>query len=306
MADSTQPGEQSNKAAIRRAKKAAANKARYEANKEEILEKNRRYRIANAAKLRDRRRANGDAIRAQRRDYYKRNREKILAANRAWRAENIEQVRASDSRRYSANKEKIKERQKLYTAKNAIKNRKRASDWAKANPERVRERSKRYRENNKDKVRGYKNKSIKKRRSQDPVFCLVESVRQRIIKEISKAGVAGRKQTIELLGCTREELVFHIESQFANGMSWSNRGRYGWHIDHIIPLSKFDLSDPEQQAIAFHYTNLQPLWAADNLRKSNKVPGQSLFGFAYAVRIADAASAKPKRRRTHGRQHGGH
>jgi hypothetical protein len=86
-------------------------------------------------------------------------------------------------------------------------------------------------------------------------------------------------------------------------MTWDNRSVNGWHIDHIIPVSKFDLNDPQQQAAAFHYTNLQPLWASENRRKSNRVAGQNLFGFAYAARIADAASAKPKRRLKNAGQH---
>jgi hypothetical protein len=55
-------------------------------------------------------------------------------------------------------------------------------------------------------------------------------------------------------------------------MSWGNYGLHGWHVDHIIPCASFDLTDPEQQRQCFHYTNLQPLWAEDNLRKSDKLP----------------------------------
>jgi len=69
------------------------------------------------------------------------------------------------------------------------------------------------------------------------------------------------------------------------------------HVDHILPLSAFDLNDEEQQRAAFHYTNLRPMWALENKRKSDKIPGQHLFGFAYAAKIVDAASAKPKRQR---------
>ena len=62
-----------------------------------------------------------------------------------------------------------------------------------------------------------------------------------------------------------------MENKFQDGMNWENYGFYGWHIDHIIPCSSFDMIDPEQQKICFHYSNLQPLWAADNFRKSDKV-----------------------------------
>lgn len=84
----------------------------------------------------------------------------------------------------------------------------------------------------------------------------------------------GRKKTKctrYLVGCSLDELKIHLESQFKPGMSWENYGLKGWHIDHIIPCSFFDLTKLDEQKKAFNYTNLQPLWAKDNIRKSNKV-----------------------------------
>ena len=71
-----------------------------------------------------------------------------------------------------------------------------------------------------------------------------------------------RESWIKHIGCTKEEFKAHIESQFVEGMSWDNWTVDGWHLDHIIPLSKGGTN---------HYTNLQPLWAKDNLSKSNKI-----------------------------------
>jgi len=72
------------------------------------------------------------------------------------------------------------------------------------------------------------------------------------------------------MGCTWYTLCNHLESLFQPGMTWENYGRKGWHVDHIKPLSRFDLQDPKQIIDAIHYTNLQPLWAKDNLVKSDK------------------------------------
>jgi hypothetical protein len=73
------------------------------------------------------------------------------------------------------------------------------------------------------------------------------------------------KSTMKLLDCSIEQLKSHLESKFTKGMSFDNYGK--WHIDHIRPCASFDLSKPEEQLKCFHYTNLQPLWAKDNLRK---------------------------------------
>ncbi len=102
----------------------------------------------------------------------------------------------------------------------------------------------------------------------DILFQIKESLRTRIrqaIKNNSKS-----KRTLELLGCTIEQLKQHLESQFTKGMSWDSCGYYMWHIDHIKPCASFDLSNPEEQLKCFNFKNLQPLWAVDNLRKSAK------------------------------------
>ncbi len=91
------------------------------------------------------------------------------------------------------------------------------------------------------------------------------------IKHGWKAGSAVRD-----LGCTIPELKAYLEAQFRPGMSWDNWARDGWHIDHRKPLAKFDLSDPEQLRQACHYTNLQPLWASENISKSDSTQPEAL------------------------------
>jgi hypothetical protein len=89
-------------------------------------------------------------------------------------------------------------------------------------------------------------------------------LRSRLIGGIK--GNFKQSTTIELLGCSIEKLKQHLESKFKPGMSWSNYGK--WHIDHIKPCARFDLSKPNEQKKCFHYTNLQPLWAEENLKKN--------------------------------------
>ena len=86
------------------------------------------------------------------------------------------------------------------------------------------------------------------------------------IKNNYKAGSA-----VSDLGCTVEELRAYLGRLFSPGMTWWNWGVYGWHIDHVKPLASFDLTDREQFKEACHYTNLQPLWAEDNLSKGSKI-----------------------------------
>ena len=110
------------------------------------------------------------------------------------------------------------------------------------------------------------NTKQKERYNQDSHYKLTKNLRSRFWHALKKATKS--ISIIELTGCSLEELKAHLESQFTEGMSWENHGE--WHIDHIRPCASFDLTDPEQQKLCFHYSNLQPLWAVDNLKKSDK------------------------------------
>ena len=109
----------------------------------------------------------------------------------------------------------------------------------------------------------------RKKSQSDPQFRLARRLRTRLygsIKTKQKVGSA-----VSDLGCSVAELKLHLENQFQPGMTWDNWSYTGWHIDHITPLSSFDLTDREQFLKACHFTNLRPLWAKDNLAKSGKV-----------------------------------
>lgn len=102
-------------------------------------------------------------------------------------------------------------------------------------------------------------------------YRLVSNLRCRLYSALNrnkKKKIIKYQNTIDLFGCTVEQLWTHLESMFSEGMTKENYGK--WHVDHIIPCDSFNLSDPKQQKACFHYTNLQPLWAKDNLIKSNK------------------------------------
>lgn len=116
----------------------------------------------------------------------------------------------------------------------------------------------------------------KNREKTHPHFKITRRLRNRISSVIKQQGGTKSQRTIELIGCSVEDFITHFEDQFTEGMTWENYGRpngdflAGWHIDHIRPCASFDLTDPEQQRVCFHYTNLQPLWAKDNLSKGDK------------------------------------
>jgi len=103
----------------------------------------------------------------------------------------------------------------------------------------------------------------------DVIFKLKKNMRARLGVYLKTKNIKKYNKTFNIIGCIPEYLKEHIENQFMEGMSWENHGLYGWHIDHIIPLSS--AKTEEEIYKLCHYTNLQPLWAEDNLKKSNKI-----------------------------------
>jgi hypothetical protein len=102
----------------------------------------------------------------------------------------------------------------------------------------------------------------------NPAKKLAHSIRVRIRQTLK--GLRKTLPSQELMGCDVSELKSFLESKFSEGMNWGNHSRLGWHIDHVIPLSWFNLSDIEEQKKAFHFTNLHPLWAYENCAKGNR------------------------------------
>ena len=128
---------------------------------------------------------------------------------------------------------------------------------------------KEYREINREKISETKRIYVNKRVKIDIQFRLKRLLRTRLygaIKQNTKVGSA-----IDDMGCSVEDLKAYLESKFIAGMTWENWGKKEgqWSIDHIVPLSSFDLTDREQFLLACHYTTLQPLWHRDNLMKSD-------------------------------------
>jgi hypothetical protein len=138
--------------------------------------------------------------------------------------------------------------------------------WRKDNKERDYNNKERWKRSNIERHVQNQNEYKKNRLKNDIQFKLKLRIRSRL----GRIKFNNSIRTVDWLGCSIEELKRYLESKFQPGMTWDNYGKHGWHIDHIKPLSSFDLTNDNQLREACHYTNLQPLWAKDNLVKSNK------------------------------------
>jgi hypothetical protein len=200
-------------------------------------------------------------IRAKR--YRNKNIEKVSKREKEYRAKNIEKIKERRRLWGIKNKEKVLE----YRAKNKEKKSKQVKEYRAKNIEKIKERMRLYRIRVKERT----NEQVKERRKNDIQFKIKSILRCRLRYALKPQNGIKTKKTLELIGCSWQEAMDHIQSQFKEGMTWENHGYKGWHIDHIIPCASFDLSDPEQQKKCFHYTNLQPLWWYENLSKGDRI-----------------------------------
>lgn len=170
-------------------------------------------------------------------EYYENNRERIDKRMSKWGKEY-----------YLKNKEHIKQQSKNWAIKNPIRKKELHKKFIKANPR-------------------YRREYTRSHYLSNPDYKLRTLLKNRIWYALK--GIKKSASTIDLVGCSIPELWNHLEKQFAPGMTRKNYGK--WHVDHIKPLKLFtELINPEQQREAFHFSNLQPLWAIDNLKKSIK------------------------------------
>lgn len=201
-----------------------------------------------------RRQRNREAFNAQRRDYYQRFKSEIRARHHAWRWKDIEAYNANVRAKRDEKRREIERRSKERRGKEHMRalGRKHAQKRIKSG-----------------KAAAY----IRRKEKTDPQFCLMRRIRARIGVALRKAKSSKRHPdtSIKLLGCSFAEFRRYIEGLFTEGMTWEAVLDGRIHIDHIKPVSSFDLTDPLQQKQAFHFTNCQPLWAAENISKGNRI-----------------------------------
>lgn len=216
--------------------------------------------------------ANPDKMRRSRRKYDEANKRKIAEYKATARTAHPEKFRARTARWRDANPEKCK----AYSAKRYRESKEafiaQIAKWREANMDRVKQSDLDWKRS--PEGRAWRRRYANKRHAENIQARLATLIRNRVRKALK--GENKSQSAVDSLGCSLDEAIAYLASQFVCGMSWDNHGK--WHIDHIRPLASFDLTDPAQFAQACHYTNLQPLWGSHNQSKGsawdeNKVSG---------------------------------
>ena len=164
--------------------------------------------------------------------------------------------KASNKRNYHKHKEKKIEYHKK---------------WSEKNKEHLTEYIKQYRENNVDKIRKIKRDYERNRKATDPLYKLISNFRTAIYQVLKESNVDKNKHYFDVLKYTPDELINHLEKQFTDTMTWDNYGI--WHVDHKLPITSFDIQEmgDEEFMKCWSLDNLQPMWGAENILKSNKL-----------------------------------
>tara|TARA_R110002126_G_scaffold291141_1_gene450578 strand:- start:1174 stop:1767 length:594 start_codon:yes stop_codon:yes gene_type:complete len=186
------------------------------------------------------------------RRYYLKNKEKLSLSVKTWREENPEKVKKYKEE----NRESINNYQRVYKEKNKDKYQEIDKERYHNNEER-RKQVKKYR----------LSEEGKKKRRETRTLTIEDKWRNLLNTTLKRMGKKKEQSTMKSLGYSAYELKEHLENLFTEGMSWSNHGE--WHIDHILPVSSFEKNTTPY--IVNSLTNLQPLWANDNLKKSNNI-----------------------------------
>jgi hypothetical protein len=185
---------------------------------------------------------------------------------------NGEEIRKKDRERYALNPEPKKNYANKYRKENPEK----IQAWQEANKELRRAYNNNWRKENRNRWLEKSNSYYNNKYHTDSKY----KVRVCISRGINQSLREGKGGNWEgLVGYSTIELIEHLEKQFKPGMDWSNYGKYGWHIDHIIPISSFEFSSTEDIdfKLCWSLKNLQPLWAEDNLRKGNKLDSDEIL-----------------------------
>ena len=180
-----------------------------------------------------------------------------------------EEQRVKHNERQKKSYQKNKEKRKKALAEYYLKNKEKLKEYRTENASRISQVDKVY--NKRPEVIAKRKERIKQRRLEDNMFRIREGVRHSVVgsfRRVLNGDYNKNLNTESILGCTIEEFISYIESKFTQGMSFDNYGHKGWHLDHIVPVSK--ASTEEEIYALCRYTNYQPLWWKDNLIKSNK------------------------------------
>jgi len=210
---------------------------------------------------------NPDKVKESKQKEYLKNIEKYRNQNKKWKNENPDYMIKYLKNYYDENKQQLLEKQKKYYESNKNSILKKCQEYVNKNCEKTSKNQKEYRDKNKERLQKYINQYRKKRRQTDVIFNLRENLGHRTRQIFKHFNTEKKDKTFDIVSCSPEFLKKHLENQFIDGMSWENRSE--WHIDHIIPLSSAKTKDELYKLC--HYENLQPLWAEDNLKKSNKI-----------------------------------